>query len=161
MALNSLGVSSSHSFSSDINPAAQETLKHNYSSPRHVLYRDLTERCLADVPAVDLYHAGFPCQPFSVAGKGRGTNDVRGTVSFSIVEYIKLRSPRLVVLENVKGLASRHKDVLEWIRGALRGLNYWVSCRVLNAKDHGVPQNRERLFHSSFQESSIKLLQIL
>lgn len=146
MALNSLGVSFSHSFSSDINPAAQETLKHNYSSPHHVLYRDLTERCLADVPAVDLYHAGFPCQPFSVAGKGRGTNDVRGTVIFSIMEYIKLRSPRLVVLENVKGLASRHKDVLEWIRGALRGLNYWVSCRVLNAKDHGVPQNRERLF---------------
>ena len=45
-----------------------------------------------------------------------------------------------------EGLASRHRHVLEWIRGALRGLSYWVSCRVLNAKDHGVPQNRERLF---------------
>jgi len=146
MALTSLGVGFTHCFSSDVNPTVQDTLRHNYSNPHHVLYHDLTERCLADVPAVDLYHAGFPCQPFSVAGKGRGTEVVRGTVLFSIMEYIKLRSPRLVVLENVKGLSTRHRDVLKWIRGALQEMKYWVWCRVLNAKDHGVPQNRERLF---------------
>jgi site-specific DNA-cytosine methylase len=50
-----------------------------------------------------------------------------------------------VVLENAKGFSTRHRDVLKWIRGALQDLKYWVSCRVLNAKDHGVPQNRERL----------------
>ena len=87
MALNSLGVSFSHSFSSDINPAAQETLKHNYSSPHHVLYRDLTERCLADVPAVDWYHAGFPCQPFR--GRSYGLKKTHGAMQKASVVFFR------------------------------------------------------------------------
>ena len=72
------------------------------------MFDDITARNTNDVPEVDVYFAGFPCQPFSIAGKQQGFEDKkgRGTIFFNIVEYLKLKLPKIFVLENVKGLVT-------------------------------------------------------
>jgi DNA-cytosine methyltransferase len=145
MALQSMDMSFHHVFSSDINPHVRDTLRHNYGH-NFILYPDLTDRDIRKMPAVDLYHAGFPCQSFSMAGRGNGVLDPRGELIFRIMEYVRAHRPSIVLLENVKGLVLRHFEVLEWIEQALVELNYTVSWKVLNAKFQGLPHNRERVF---------------
>jgi len=144
MALKMIGVEYDHVFSSDIDANCRALLRANYGS-QFKLYKDLTRRKTEKAPAVDLYVAGFPCQPFSLAGLNKGTKDVRGRVIFSIMDYIRAKKPALVLLENVKGLVLRHKKVLKWILARLKEIGYTVDWAVLNACQHGVPQNRERL----------------
>lgn len=110
-------------------------------------YRDIADRDNATAPTCDLYVAGPPCPAFSTAGLRRGIKDLRGKVTFHCLDYVRVQRPRAVVIENVKGLASKkHKHVLETIVECLRSLQYKVHTRVLNAADYGVPQRRERLF---------------
>jgi DNA-cytosine methyltransferase len=90
---------------------------------------------------------GFPCQAFSVAGKRAGFNDTRGTLFFDIARILAEKRPRHLVLENVKGLLSHDQGrTFETIIGVLTDLGYFVEWQVLNSKDFGVPQNRERVF---------------
>lgn len=99
------------------------------------------------IPDFDLLIGGFPCQAFSVAGKRRGFDDTRGTLFFEIARILKAKRPRLVLLENVKGLLNHDGGrTFETIIGALDELGYNVEWQVLNSKDFGVPQNRERVF---------------
>ena len=144
MALKFLGVNVRHCFSSDINPHVQETIRLNY--PGSIIYEDLRTRDNKSAPCVDVYHAGFPCQSFSTAGKGRGMRDPRGALVLNILQYIQLQSPKVVILENVRGLVTRHRDVLDMVTKRLKKFGYNVYWQVLNAKDHGLPHNRERLF---------------
>ena len=99
------------------------------------------------IPDHDLLCAGFPCQSFSIAGKRRGFEDTRGTLFFEICRVIRAKRPRYLLLENVKGLLS-HDDgsTFETILRALDELGYDCQWQVLNSKDYGVPQNRERVF---------------
>lgn len=96
---------------------------------------------------VDIITAGFPCQSFSVAGKRQGFSDVRGTLFFEIARAAKQIQPQFLLLENVKGLLS-HEAGLSFatILSLLDELGYDVQWQVLNSKDFGVPQNRERVF---------------
>lgn len=89
---------------------------------------------------------GFPCQAFSIAGKRGGFNDTRGTLFFDIARILKAKRPKLLLLENVKGLLS-HDDgrTFRTIVGTLTELGYDLQWQVLNSKNHGVPQNRERV----------------
>ncbi len=105
-ALRNLGVSFTHVFSSDTDEKVRRTIRANY--PPEILYRDITKRDVSKVPSVDLYLAGFPCQPFSYAGKKQGFQDSqnRGTVFFKILEYIRKKRPKVFVLENVKGITT-------------------------------------------------------
>ena len=90
---------------------------------------------------------GFPCQAFSVAGKRKGFDDTRGTLFFEIARFANILRPRYLFLENVKGLLNHNKgDTFETILRALDELGYDAEWDVLNSKDFGVPQNRERLF---------------
>jgi DNA (cytosine-5)-methyltransferase 1 len=90
---------------------------------------------------------GFPCQAFSIAGKRAGFNDTRGTLFFDIARILKEKRPRHLVLENVKGLLSHEQGkTFQTILGVLADLGYFVEWQVLNSKDFGVPQNRERVF---------------
>ena len=90
---------------------------------------------------------GFPCQAFSVAGKRLGFNDTRGTLFFDIARILSEKRPRHLVLENVKGLLSHDSGkTFQTILGVLTDLGYFVEWQVLNSKDFGVPQNRERVF---------------
>lgn len=145
MALQSLRIPYEHCFSCDTNEDVRKTLQHNFGD-KFLLFEDITTRNTDDLPLVDLYHAGFPCQPFSMAGKGEGTSDPRGQLIFKIMETIVAVMPVVVILENVRGLVLRHREVLDWVLTELTALNYHTSWKVLNAKHHGVPQNRERLF---------------
>ncbi len=99
------------------------------------------------IPDHDLLCAGFPCQSFSIAGKRRGFEDTRGTLFFEICRVIQAKRPKYLFLENVKGLLS-HDDgsTFETIIGTLDELGYDCQWQVLNSKNFGVPQNRERVF---------------
>jgi len=100
-----------------------------------------------ELPDFDLLVGGFPCQAFSIAGKRAGFNDTRGTLFFDIARILKEKQPRHLVLENVKGLLSHDSGrTFSTILGVLTDLGYLVEWQVLNSKDFGVPQNRERVF---------------
>lgn len=101
----------------------------------------------ADVPAHDFLCAGFPCQPFSIIGKGRGFADRRGTLFFFIERILRIHQPRAFLLENVKRLVTHSSgDTFGVIQRTLRRLGYTLYWQVLNSLDYGVPQKRERVY---------------
>ena len=103
----------------------------------------------------DILCAGFPCQAFSIAGRGGGFEDTRGTLFFDVAEIIKKKQPKAIFLENVKGLRSHDKGkTLATILNVLReDLNYYIpEPQIMNAKQFGVPQNRERIFIVGFRK---------
>jgi DNA (cytosine-5)-methyltransferase 1 len=109
--------------------------------------RDIRTVNSGELPEFDMLCAGFPCQSFSIAGKRRGFEDTRGTMFFEIARIIREKKPRLLLLENVKGLLNHDNGAtFEVIVSTLQELGYSVEWQVLNSKNHGVPQNRERVF---------------
>ena len=115
--------------------------------PNHKNYGDITKINTADLPDFDLLVGGFPCQAFSVAGKRKGFDDTRGTLFFDLARILKDKRPRHFIFENVKGLLSHDGGkTLQTIFGVLTDLGYEYQWQVLNSKDFGVPQNRERIF---------------
>ena len=113
---------------------------------------DINQVNLEEIPDFDILCAGFPCQPFSMAGLRKGFEDTRGTLFFRIAEIINNKKekgtpPKVLLLENVKGLKGHNKGrTLKTILRVLDELGYECVTEVLNAKYFGVPQNRERLF---------------
>lgn len=96
---------------------------------------------------VDVICGGFPCQAFSLAGKRMGFEDTRGTLFFEIARFASILKPRYLFLENVRGLLNHDKGrTFETILSALDELGYDAEWQVLNSRDFGVPQNRERIF---------------
>lgn len=115
--------------------------------PNHKNYGDITKINEQELPDFDMLVGGFPCQAFSIAGKRKGFEDTRGTLFFDIARIIKAKQPRLVFLENVKGLLSHDNgETFRTIIATLDELGYDLQWQVLNSKNHGVPQNRERIF---------------
>jgi DNA-cytosine methyltransferase len=113
----------------------------------HTNYGDATKINPAELPDFDLLVGGFPCQAFSIAGKRNGFNDTRGTLFFDIARILAEKRPRHLVLENVKGLLSHDSGkTFQTILGVLSDLGYRVEWQILNSKDFGVPQNRERVY---------------
>jgi DNA (cytosine-5)-methyltransferase 1 len=108
---------------------------------------DIRQFDAADIPDFDLLCAGFPCQSFSLAGKRQGFQDIRGTMFYEIARIAEVKRPRLLLLENVKGLLSTDEGrCFATILRTLEELGYLIEWQVLNSKHHGVPQNRERVF---------------
>lgn len=115
--------------------------------PTHKNYGDIRTIDTAILPDFDLFVGGFPCQAFSVAGKRRGFDDTRGTLFFEIARIIKDKRPAYLLLENVKGLLSHDNGrTFQKIMWTLDELGYDCQWQVLNSKNFGVPQNRERVF---------------
>lgn len=113
----------------------------------HKNYGDCTNIDPKTLPDFDLLCGGFPCQSFSIARKRKGFGDTRGTLFFEIARIAKEKQPRLLLLENVKGLLSHDGGrTFRTIIGALDELGYDCQWQVLNSKNFGVPQNRERIF---------------
>ncbi len=113
----------------------------------HKNYGDITKINERDLPSFDLLVGGFPCQSFSIAGKRGGFRDTRGTLFFDIARLLKEKQPRLLLLENVKGLLSHDQGLTFYtIISTLDELGYDIQWQVLNSKNFGVPQNRERVF---------------
>ena len=138
-------------FSSEIDKYAQKTYELNFGDKP---YGDITKIDAKDIPTHDILVGGFPCQAFSIAGKRGGFNDTRGTLFFDIARIIKEKQPKAFFLENVKGLTNHRggKTLLTILNVLREDLGYIVpEPQVMNAKDFGVPQNRERIFIVGFR----------
>jgi DNA (cytosine-5)-methyltransferase 1 len=115
--------------------------------PNHKNFGDATKIRTEDLPDFDLLVGGFPCQAFSIAGQRRGFDDTRGTLFFEIARILRDKRPRYFLLENVRGLLSHDKGkTFKTILEVLSDLGYNVKWQVLNSKDFGVPQRRERVY---------------
>ncbi len=140
-------------YTSEWDEQAKKTYLANFGEiPFGDITKEETKRFIPD--DFDILCAGFPCQAFSIAGKRGGFEDTRGTLFFDVAEVIKRKKPKAIFLENVKGLRNHDKGkTLNTILNVLReDLGYYVpEPRIINAKDHGVPQNRERIFIVGFR----------
>lgn len=137
-------------FSSEIDKYAQETYYANFNE---VPFGDITLISPKKIPKHNILLAGFPCQPFSNAGLRLGFEDTRGTLFFNILEIIKYRLPDVVLLENVKGFKGHDKgNTYRVVKQSLEALGYSFFSKVLNARDFGVPQNRERIYMVAFKD---------
>jgi DNA (cytosine-5)-methyltransferase 1 len=163
-ALRQLEIPHKHIWSSDIDKFVIRSIKANYEP--EILFGDpdgpypdgdMTKRDNSILPDIDLYVAGFPCQPFSAAGKQKGFSDKRGNVFWGCLDVIKTKRPKYFILENVRGLLWNDKENKKdkygrtWntIWRELQGLEeygYYVDWKVLNTRDYGIPQNRPRVF---------------
>ncbi len=140
-------------FTSEWDEKAKKTYAANFGD---VPFGDITkEEVKQFIPDnFDVLCAGFPCQAFSIAGKRGGFEDTRGTLFFDVAEIIKRKQPKAIFLENVKGLRNHDKGkTLTTILNVLRNdLGYYVpDPQILNARDFGLPQNRERIFIVGFR----------
>lgn len=141
-------------YSSEWDDQARATYEANFGeTPYGDITKEEIKKLIPD--GFDILCAGFPCQAFSIAGKRGGFEDTRGTLFFDVAEIIKRKKPKAIFLENVKGLRNHDKGkTLETILNVLRNdLNYFVpEPQIMNAKDFGVPQNRERIFIVGFRK---------
>jgi len=159
-ALKRLGVEYKEVFACDMDKFARETFIHNYGEPEYyptnVYDREISSESL------DIYMTSPPCQAFSLAGKRLGKDDKRGILFFNSHEFIQVNKPRFFIFENVRGLLSDDggRTFQEWCNmlggKSVNGVPvlfpyedsvpYHLYWKVINAKHHGVPQNRERIF---------------
>lgn len=146
MALRQLKVPFSHEFSSETDRHCIASIRANYD-PK-IIFGDMRQRKLKDIPDIDLYVCGFPCQPFSAAGKRNGVQDPRGTVFWECLRVIRHKKPTIFILENVRGLLSIDRGkTFEAMMAELKKLKmYHVDWKVLNTADYGIPQSRKRVF---------------
>ncbi len=164
-------------FASEIDKFARQTYEHNFKNISPELFQkgnfneDITDERLdySSIPDFDVLCAGFPCQPFSHAGLKKGFDDTRGTLFFNIKEIVKakiegnkinpeIRVPKVLLLENVKGFKNHDKgNTYRVVEETLKKLGYSVKSEVLNSKNFGVPQNRERIFIVAWNNSQIEV----
>ncbi len=139
-----LGFETECVFASDIDKEASVAYNENFGIDSH---SDITKIDAKDIPPHDILLAGFPCQAFSIIGARKGFDDTRGTLFFDIARILKEKQPKGFVLENVKQLRGHDGGrTLVVILDTLKELGYQVEYKVLNAKDFGLPQKRERIF---------------
>jgi DNA (cytosine-5)-methyltransferase 1 len=130
---------------SEIDTYAIQIYKNHFKG--HKNYGDATKINTRELSDFDCLVGGFPCQAFSIAGKRRGFDEARGTLFFEIARILADKRPRCVVLENVKGLLSHDGGkTFQTILKVLSDIGYRIQWQVLNSKNFGVPQNRERVF---------------
>lgn len=133
-------------YSNDIDKYACETYRTNFGE---IDERDIRSVDPLSLPAFDVLLAGFPCQPFSVIGKRDGLDDPRGQLFNEVVKFLNVRQPRAFILENVKNLIKHNKgETYKFIKSALEnaGTGYSVSEQILDSRNFGVPQHRERVY---------------
>ena len=135
-----------HIFSSEIDKYAIKYIKANHNP--EILYNDIKDRDISTVPDIDIYVSGFPCQPFSRANKYKTKIDPRLNLFEYCVSIIQNKNPKIFILENVKTLVTL--DNGSYFKDILRKLNninlYNIYWKVINSKDYGIPQCRERLY---------------
>jgi DNA (cytosine-5)-methyltransferase 1 len=135
-------------FSSEWDKEAQKMYEANFGEKP---FGDINLIEPTDIPDHDILLAGFPCQPFSIAGKGLGFADTRGTLFFNIEAILEAKKPKAFLLENVKRLTTHDKgQTFQVILEKLKGLGYTVYHKVFNSLDFGVPQKRDRIYIVGF-----------
>lgn len=134
----------------DISKPAKDTYEQNYNmTPKH----DICDIEPKNVEKYDILCAGFPCQPFSQAGKHKGFNDERGTMFFHVIKFIKFHKPKVIILENVSALLTHDGNKsFEKIMNELKKQQYDTTYKILKCSDYGIPQMRKRLFIVAFNK---------
>ncbi len=157
-ALRNLRIKHKIEFACDIDKYAKQTYLKNFKPKFYA--EDITALKMKDLSYVDLLVFGFPCQAFSMAGKRQGFDDTRGTLFYDALRYLKEHRPRYFIAENVKGLLSHDngktfQTIIDCLAKTTNyqmslmpfdNLDYHIHYQVLNTKDFGIPQNRERIF---------------
>lgn len=145
-------------FVSEWDKYAQETYKANFND-KFEIAGDITKIDEKEIPKFEICLAGFPCQAFSLAGQRLGFNDnfkglCRGTLFLDVARICDYHKPKVIFCENVKGLVIHDKGrTFRIIKETFESLGYNVFFKVLNSKDFGVPQNRERIYIVAFKNS--------
>lgn len=143
-------------FVSEWDKSAQKTYAENFND-QFPIAGDITQIEAQDIPAFDVCLAGFPCQAFSLAGARKGFDDdykglCRGTLFLDVARICEYHKPKVIFCENVKGLVIHDRGrTFKVITKTFEDLGYRVFYKVLNSKDFGVPQNRERIYIVAFR----------
>jgi DNA (cytosine-5)-methyltransferase 1 len=151
-------------FASEWDEDARLTYEANFEKISPKLFKsnnfagDITQIKKSSIPNFDILTGGFPCQPFSQAGHGRGFKDVRGTLFFDIAEIIEVKKPQAFFLENVQRLHSHDNGKTFKIiqRVLTKELGYSFFHKIVRASDHGLPQHRPRIFMIGFRDPNIE-----
>jgi len=151
-ALKQLGIPFEHKWACEIDRFARKSILANYQP--EIIYEDITKRDNSQLPDIDMYVCGFPCQPFSLMGNKMGSNDPRGNIMMHCIDVIKKKQPSIFILENVKNFKFIEKgkpfnfliDELASIVNEDGEQLYNIYCDIYNTKDYGIPQNRERIY---------------
>jgi DNA (cytosine-5)-methyltransferase 1 len=142
----------------EINEDALKTYKANFKgNNNHIYHNDILTLTKDIVPKHNILVAGFPCQPYSIAGLRKGLKDERGgDVFLAILRILKERSPDAFLLENVKGMLNHDKgETFAFMLNSLADCGYVLTQKVLNSMEHAnVPQNRERVFVVGFRDGA-------
>lgn len=140
-------------FANDMEKSSKEIYNKNHPSHPFVL-GNFVDMDVRNIPKHDILCAGFPCQPFSIAGKREGFNDPRSNVFWKIVEIVQYHTPSIILLENVKNLKTHYGGkTFETISSSLSDLGYLLKYRVLDtSKITHVPHHRERIYIVAFRD---------
>ena len=141
-------------FASEIDPFARKTYLRNFNVKEEAFNHDITKMEINKIVDFDILCGGFPCQPFSQAGKKKGFDDERGNLFFYIADIIKKKQPKAIYLENVRGIKTHDfgntfqciKDIIE------KDLGYSFYSEIIRASDFGLPQHRPRTFMVGFKD---------
>ena len=135
-----------HKWACEIDKYARQSILANYAP--EILYEDITKRDVKKLPNIDLYICGFPCQPFSLIGNKQGVYDKRSNIMLHCIDVIKVKKPTIFILENVKNFRYIQDGIpFNYLLKQLNKLKtYSIVVNIMNTKDYGIPQNRDRLY---------------
>lgn len=155
-AFNRLNLETELTFACDIDPFVRKSYFANYPMTEERWFDDVKQidgRRFQGM--VDLFVGGSPCQSFSLVGKRRGMEDARGTLFYEFARLVSEIQPKVFIYENVRGLTNHDEGrTFEVVKATFDELGYRYYAQVLNAKDYGIPQNRERIFIVGFRDPS-------
>jgi DNA (cytosine-5)-methyltransferase 1 len=149
-------------FACELDTKARKTYEHNFFKITPNIFssdnfpEDITKIDAAVIPDFDILIAGFPCQPFSLAGLQKGFKDTRGTLFFDIVRILKEKRPCAFFLENVRQLQKHNNGkTFELIKKTIEGIGYSFNYKIIKACDYGLPQYRPRIYMVGFRDKNI------
>jgi DNA (cytosine-5)-methyltransferase 1 len=134
-------------FASELDPTLRQVYQNNWGIDVHGDIKKVVEKEIESIPEHDILCAGFPCQPFSKAGKQLGRDDDRGTLFNEIVKILEFRKPTFFILENVPFIAKHdNEETWKFIKSELERIGYQVNNGIYSPQDFGIPQHRKRIF---------------
>lgn len=157
-AFKRLNLNHSIVFASDIDPFVKQSYFTNYEIGAKDWYDDVTQFSAKKYKGkLDLLVGGSPCQAFSMVGKRLGLEDIRGTLFYDFARIVDETKPKVFIYENVKGLTN-HDNGRTWqvVQDVFHDLGYQINSRILNSKDFGIPQHRERIFVVGFKDKKVE-----
>ncbi len=149
-------------FASELDPTLRNVYQTNWGIEAQGDIKKIVDKEIETIPPHDILCAGFPCQPFSKAGKQLGRDDDRGTLFDEIAKILEFRKPKFFILENVPFIRQHdNEETWNYMHEKLTSLGYEVNNQIYSPQDFGVPQHRKRIFivgsligldHFSFEE---------